>query len=132
MANSNNRLKAYVRYDGSGRVIAGSLILQRFKPKVGNWVEINANECCNEAPLPSNCIEFVVDTTEGTYFIFSFFTTGPINFTVDWGDGTTHVDAGAGGFYQEEHTFPATDTQYTVRVCFDDINSVLEFTSSPD
>jgi len=47
MANSNNKLKAYVRYDGTGRVIAGSLILQRFKPKVGNWVEIDANECCN-------------------------------------------------------------------------------------
>lgn len=50
MANSNNRLKAYVRYDGSGRVIAGSLILQRFKPKVGNWQEIPANECCNYIP----------------------------------------------------------------------------------
>lgn len=50
MANSNNRLKAYVRYDGTGRVIAGSLILQRFKPQVGNWVEIDANECCNYVP----------------------------------------------------------------------------------
>jgi hypothetical protein len=47
VANSNNQLKAYVRYDGTGRVIAGSLILQRFKPKVGNWKEIDANECCN-------------------------------------------------------------------------------------
>ena len=47
MANSNNKLKAYIRYDGTGRVIAGSLILQRFKPKVGNWQEIDANECCN-------------------------------------------------------------------------------------
>lgn len=46
MAN-NNRLKAFVRYDGLGRVIAGSLILQKFKPKVGNWVEIDAYECCN-------------------------------------------------------------------------------------
>lgn len=44
---TNNKLKAYVRFDGTGRVIAGSLILQRFKPKVGNWVEIPANECCN-------------------------------------------------------------------------------------
>lgn len=44
---TNNKLKAYVRFDGSGRVIAGSLILQRFKPKVGDWKEINANECCN-------------------------------------------------------------------------------------
>jgi hypothetical protein len=129
---TNNKLKAYVRYDGTGRVIAGSLILQRFKPKVGNWKEIDAYECCNPGDLPSNCIEFVVDTTEGTFFAFNFTTTGPINFTVDWGDGTTHIDAGAGGFYLEEHTFPESDTQYTVRVCFDDINSVTEFVSSPD
>ena len=49
MAN-NNKLKAYVRYDGTGRVISGSLILQSFKPQVGNWVEIDANECCNYVP----------------------------------------------------------------------------------
>lgn len=48
MANGNNqRLKAYVRFDGSGRVVAGSLILRRKKPKVGKWVEIQAYECCN-------------------------------------------------------------------------------------
>jgi hypothetical protein len=132
MASNRRTLKAYVRYDGSGRVIPGSLILNRFKPKVGNWKETQAYLCCNEAPLPSNCIEFVVDTTEGTFFAFSFNTTGPINFTVDWGDGTTHVDAGAGGFYSETHTYPESNQQYTVRVCFDDINSVIEFNSSPD
>lgn len=48
MANGNNkRLKAYVRFDGSGRVVPSSLILQRNKPKVGNWQEIDAYECCN-------------------------------------------------------------------------------------
>jgi hypothetical protein len=52
MANSNNKLKAYVRYDGSGRVIAGSLILQRFKPKVGNWEQIGSQECCDPFCLP--------------------------------------------------------------------------------
>ena len=40
-------LKAYVRYDGSGRVVPGSLILRRQKPKVGNCTEIPAYECCN-------------------------------------------------------------------------------------
>ena len=40
-------LKAYVRYDGSGRVVPSSVILARNKPKVGNWVEIDAYECCN-------------------------------------------------------------------------------------
>lgn len=43
----NTKLKAFVRYDGSGRVVSSSLILQRFKPKVGNWKEIDAYECCN-------------------------------------------------------------------------------------
>jgi hypothetical protein len=48
MANGNNkRLKAYVRYDGTGRVVPSSLILQRFKPKDGNYQEIDAYECCN-------------------------------------------------------------------------------------
>lgn len=48
MANGNNqRLNAYVRIDGSGRVVGGSLILRRNKPKVGKWREINAYECCN-------------------------------------------------------------------------------------
>ena len=44
-------LKAYVRYDGSGRVIAGSLVLRRKKPAVGNWHEIQGYECCNDVTL---------------------------------------------------------------------------------
>jgi len=39
-------LKAYVRFDGTGRIVPSSLILRRKKPKVGNWVEIPAYECC--------------------------------------------------------------------------------------
>ena len=63
MANSNNKLKAYIRYDGTGRVIAGSLILQRFKPKVGNWQEIDANECCNPTTTTTTTTEAPVTTT---------------------------------------------------------------------
>jgi hypothetical protein len=66
MANSNNRLKAYVRYDGTGRVIAGSLILQRFKPKVGNWQEIDANECCNYVPTTTTTTTTEVPVTTTT------------------------------------------------------------------
>jgi hypothetical protein len=40
-------LKAFIRYDGSGRTVAGSLILARKKPKVGIWKEIDTYECCN-------------------------------------------------------------------------------------
>jgi hypothetical protein len=50
---TNNKLKAYVRFDGSGRIIPSSLIVQRTKPKVGNWREINSKECCdNSCRLP--------------------------------------------------------------------------------
>lgn len=47
MASNKRDLRAYVRYDGSGRVISNSLILRRKKPKVGNWVEIQTYECCD-------------------------------------------------------------------------------------
>lgn len=46
---SNKRInKAYIRYDGNGRVIPGALLLNRFKPTGGGkWHEIPAYECCN-------------------------------------------------------------------------------------
>jgi hypothetical protein len=49
----NGKLKAYVRYDGTGRIIPGSLILNRFKPAVGKWEETPAYECCNPVVLPA-------------------------------------------------------------------------------
>lgn len=50
MANQRN-LKAFVRYDGSGRVVAGSLVLRLTKPKVGTWTEIQGYQCCNSVTL---------------------------------------------------------------------------------
>lgn len=52
MGSNKRDLKAYVRYDGSGRVVAGSLILRRNKPKVGNWQEVQGYECCNQDQVP--------------------------------------------------------------------------------
>lgn len=54
---NNRRLKAFVRYDGSGRVIPGGPILSAKKPKVGNWKDIPAYECC----------EFTTTTTTTTF-----------------------------------------------------------------
>lgn len=44
---SKNKLKSFVRLDGSGRVVAGSNILRKKKPKVGNWLELPAAVCCD-------------------------------------------------------------------------------------
>jgi hypothetical protein len=44
-------LKAFVRYDGSGRVVAGSLIFRKKKPTIGNFQQIQAFKCCNDVTL---------------------------------------------------------------------------------
>ncbi|MCI4435856.1 MAG: hypothetical protein JHC33_03490 [Ignisphaera sp.] len=44
-------LKAYSRFDGTGRIVPGSTVLRRQKPKVGNWKEVPAYECCNDVTL---------------------------------------------------------------------------------
>jgi hypothetical protein len=45
-----SKLKAFVRFDATGRIIPGSLILRAQAPKVGKWVEVDAYECCNYVP----------------------------------------------------------------------------------
>lgn len=51
MSTNKRPLKAYVRFDGSGRVVSSSLILRKDKPKVGKWKEIEGYECCNDVTL---------------------------------------------------------------------------------
>ena len=64
---SNQRdLKAFVRYDGSGRVVAGSLVLRKNKPKVGKWKEIQAYECCNYVPTTTTTTTTATPTTTTT------------------------------------------------------------------
>jgi len=56
MFNNNVRkgLKAWVRYDGNNNAVAGSLIFQKDKPKVGKWKEyMDVNLCCSSAPSNS-------------------------------------------------------------------------------
>ena len=64
MGSINSRpLKAYVRFDGSGRIVAGSLILRRKIPKVGKWVEIPAYECCNPTTTTTTTVTPTTTTT---------------------------------------------------------------------
>jgi len=65
-SNNNNKLKAFVRFDGSGRIIPSSLIVQAFKPKVGNYVEIDAKECCNYVPTTTTTTTVAPTTTTTT------------------------------------------------------------------
>lgn len=64
-SNNNNKLKAFVRFDGSGRIVSSSLIVQAFKPKVGNWKEIDAKECCNYTTTTTSTTTNVFNGTFG-------------------------------------------------------------------
>ena len=67
MGSINTRpLKAFVRFDGSGRIVAGSLILRKNKPKVGKWKEIPAYECCNYVPTTTTTTTAALTTTTTT------------------------------------------------------------------
>jgi hypothetical protein len=69
-SNNNNKLKAFVRFDGSGRIVPSSLIVQAFKPKVGNYQEIDAKECCNYvAPTTTSTTTVAPTTTTTTTFL---------------------------------------------------------------
>ena len=61
--NTNRPLKAYVRFDGTGRIVPSSLILRRKKPKVGKWVEIPAYECCNPTTTTTTTVTPTTTTT---------------------------------------------------------------------
>lgn len=49
-----SKLKAFVRYDGTNRIVPGGPILQRSKPKNGVWEEIGTNDCCDDFIIADN------------------------------------------------------------------------------
>lgn len=76
-------LKAFVRYDGSGRVVAGSLIFRKKKPTIGNFQQINSYKCCNydqspvlitvQTSFPFTYPDFVLQGVGGTgTYLFSY------------------------------------------------------------
>jgi hypothetical protein len=112
MANQS-KLKAWVRYDGTGRVISGGPIFQANKPKVGNWKQINANLCCNSESTTTTT------TTGGgggtpTAFIQSYYlnTFNACNSTTDGSllfySASTTIQAGITVFTDASLTIPVT------------------------
>jgi hypothetical protein len=86
-----------------------------------------------EDPLPSNCIQFVNNTTDGTYSEITITTSGPTNYTITWGDGTEVTDT-IDGELQIDHEYADSDTEYTARLCFNDASLVtqLDFSQGDD
>lgn len=80
--------------------------------------------------LPSGCIEFVNNTSDGTSCTFWIETSAPTNYTITWGDGETSTGEVNGEDRLEvNYSYADSFTEYTARICFDDISLVtyLEF-----
>jgi hypothetical protein len=76
--------------------------------------------------LPSNAIEFVASTLDGTTFgIGDLIVSDPIVVTVDWGDGDTdtYEITSDSGF---SHSYTEREAPYTARLTFDDISLVTQ------
>jgi hypothetical protein len=84
-----------------------------------------------QSDLPSGCIEFVNNTKNGTYSEIGITTSGPTNYTITWGDGTEVTDVVDGGILID-HDYADSNTEYTARLCFDDISLVTELDFTGD
>jgi hypothetical protein len=78
-----------------------------------------------EEGLPSGCIEFIYNTTDGTNAEFDVTTSALTNYTITWGDGAEDAGEIDGGV-TIEHEYADSDTEYTVRICFDNVSLVTE------
>jgi len=121
MTPNKRDLKAYVRFDGTGRIVAGSLVLARTKPKNGTWKEIEAYECCNP---PTSCTEPLILEVAPDFGYYEFgFRVFPntVAGTIEWGDGIidTFDITGGSGFYYFDHNYSTPDEiPQTVKVFF--------------
>lgn len=68
MATNRRDLKAFVRYDGSGRVVSDSLVLRAKKPTVGVWTEVRGYQCCNCPEVYISVITETLPYTTGLAF----------------------------------------------------------------
>ena len=124
MTPNKRDLKAYSRFDGTGRIVPGSTVLRRNKPKNGNWKEVQAYECC----VPSTCTEPLIiqaRPNEGFYeFGFRVNTINSVRGTIDWGDGTTetfNLTNDPGYTYFGHNYLTADYIPQTVKVFFDSV-----------
>lgn len=113
--NARKGLKAWVRYDGNNNAVAGSLIFQKDKPKVGKWREyVDVNLCCIPTPTPA-CdasklnLEQLRSNLSGCYEqVTSLFPS--ITYFTDYGEPTFIYD-GCDDMYDDANAFNTNLTQ---------------------
>lgn len=112
-------LRYFVSVDKKGNIIPNSLVAAYSYP---SKVEIGRGN-----PLPSNAIEFGVDTTWGTWFGFNVRSnTEDYTYVITWGDGTTNEGSSGEGYVELTHQYPQVDSTYTARLSFSNPDVIHE------
>lgn len=85
-------LKGYVRIDGSGRIVPGSLVLRRKRPandRNGKFIEIQTYECCAPVIPPTPQTVALATLTGGApNFHVQFTNNGLVSADIDTGTTT--------------------------------------------
>lgn len=128
-------LKAYVRYDGTGKVSPGSLVLRRKKPKNGNWKEIQTYECCNPGQQQNNVISFdfnletfynnLGDDLEACNIVIRSAMTGVNLFYDDNDGGANLIGDGGNDMYDEGNCLNTNLTQLYADIKDGNVNPSL-------
>ena len=119
----NRQIAEYDAYNQ--QIIAEQLFRQQQYNNANDVSAVGSGGRRQQEGLPSGCIEFKYNTAGGTNAQFTATTSASTNYTITWGDGTEVTDVIDGGI-TIEHEYADSDTEYTVRLCFDDISLVTE------
>ena len=134
MTPNKRDLKAYVRFDGTGRIVAGSLVLARTKPKNGTWKEIEAYECCvPSAETPYTCciaIQAIAENETGLYGFTLQTRNGGSNLTgsIQWTPTVSESFSllADGSDYDFEYDLEGL-IPHTVYLCIDNPSQIQDF-----
>lgn len=103
-------------------------LLWQISKQLENLIKVTYNigtTTTTTTAFPSNCIQFVVNTTFDTYFQFSATSiTQDYTYTITWGDGTSDEGSSGEGFININHTYADPNTSYTARICFSDASVI--------
>lgn len=61
--NSNQRLQAFARVDGSGRIIPSSVVFRKKKPTSGKWIAVTTYTCCTPTTTTTTSTTTTTTTT---------------------------------------------------------------------
>jgi hypothetical protein len=134
MTPNNRSLKAYARFDGTGRIVPGSLVLRKNKPKVGTWTEVQAYECCvpslNTSYRCCIAIQAIADSDSGLYgFTLQTVNGGPnLTGSIQWTSTASESFSlvADGNDYDFEYDLEGL-IPHTVYLCIDNASQIQDF-----